>query len=130
MRGDADRKDNDNKKDQANDDDDTDRRNIYIVSISPRTKVYQASGDSGKADQKKEASGKKDSPKADGMHADAEDAVKPPSDDDDDDASAMMSGVKPGAHGKSDEKKKPPLPVTAFGRYVVQPLQPLLYASR
>ena len=55
-RGDADRNDNDNKKDQANDDDDTDRRNIYIVSISPRTKVYQASGDSGKADQKKEAS--------------------------------------------------------------------------
>ena len=55
-RGDADRNDNDNKKDQANDDHDTDRRNIYIVSISPRTKVYQASGDSRKADQKKEAS--------------------------------------------------------------------------
>jgi hypothetical protein len=49
-------KDNDNKNDQANDDDDNSRRNIYIVWLSPRTKVYQASGDSGKADQKKEAS--------------------------------------------------------------------------
>jgi len=57
-RGDADRKDkdNDNNKDQANDNDDTSRRNVYIVSLSPRTKVYEASGDSGKADRKKEAS--------------------------------------------------------------------------
>jgi len=58
-RGDADRKDEgkDKNKDQANDeDDDTSRRNVYIVWLSPRTKVYEASGDSGKADQKKEAS--------------------------------------------------------------------------
>jgi len=29
----------------------------------------------------------------------------------------MMAGVKPGAHGKPDDKKKPPLPVTPWGRY-------------
>jgi len=61
-RGDADRKDEgkdkDKNKDQAkdDDDDDTSRRNVYIVWLSPRTKVYEASGDSEKADQKKEAS--------------------------------------------------------------------------
>jgi hypothetical protein len=53
---DAGRKNDDGKKDQAEGDDDNDRRNVYIVSISPRTKVYQESDDSGKADQKKEAS--------------------------------------------------------------------------
>ncbi|WP_406696317.1 hypothetical protein V5E97_35525 [Singulisphaera sp. Ch08] len=59
-RGDADRKDEgkDKDKDQAKDgdeDDDTSRRNVYIVWLSPRTKVYEASGDSEEAGQKKEA---------------------------------------------------------------------------
>jgi hypothetical protein len=51
----------------------------------------------------------------DALHADAE--SRGMSEDDDDDGSGMMAGVKPGAHGKSDDKKKPPLPVTAWGRY-------------
>ena len=64
---------------------------------------------------KKESDSKKDG-KPDAMHADGERAYNPDGDDDDD-ASAMMAGVKPGAHGKADEHKKPPLPVTAWGRY-------------
>jgi len=63
---------------------------------------------------KKDSDGKKDG-KLDAMHADAE--SRGMSEDDDDDGSGMMAGVKPGAHGKSDDKKKPPLPVTAWGRY-------------
>jgi len=66
------------------------------------------------ANLKKEGDGKKDG-KLDAMHADAE--SRGMSEDDDDDASGMMAGVKPGAHGKPDDKKKPPLPVTPWGRY-------------
>jgi Protein of unknown function (DUF1549)/Protein of unknown function (DUF1553)/Planctomycete cytochrome C len=67
---------------------------------------------------KKEGESKKDGGKPDAMHTDAETGDKPAGEmSDDDDASGMMAGVKPGAGGKSDEKKKPPLPITAWGRY-------------
>jgi len=66
---------------------------------------------------KKEGEPKKDG-KPDAMHTDAESGDKAAGEmSDEDDASGMMAGVKPGAGGKSDEKKKPPLPVTAWGRY-------------
>jgi hypothetical protein len=66
---------------------------------------------------KKEGEPKKDG-NPDAMHTDAESGDKAAGEmSDEDDASGMMAGVKPGAGGKSDEKKKPPLPVTAWGRY-------------
>jgi len=52
--GDPDRRDKDQAKGKDNDSD-KDRDNVYIVWLSPRTKVYEASGDSGKPGQKKEA---------------------------------------------------------------------------
>ncbi len=70
------------------------------------------------AQLKKEASGKKDDVKPDAMHLDSEAVDKPAGEaSDDDEADGMMAGVKPGARGKADEKKTPPLPVTAWGRY-------------
>ena len=66
---------------------------------------------------KKEGEPKKDG-KPDAIHTDAESGDKAAGEmSDEDDASGMMAGVKPGAGRKSDEKKKPPLPVTAWGRY-------------
>ncbi len=69
------------------------------------------------AQQKKDAAGKGDATAKSDMHMDSEAVDKPAGDSEDDDGDGMMAGVKPNAHAKPDEKKKPPLPVTAWGRY-------------
>ena len=51
--GDSDRQ----AKEQARDDESGEQReNIYVVWLSPRTKIFESNGDSGRSDQKKEVS--------------------------------------------------------------------------
>ena len=68
-------------------------------------------------DERKDLAQKKAGQKAESPAAEPEDTEKMADANDDAPAGGMMSGVLPANRAKTADKKKPPLPVTAWGRY-------------
>jgi hypothetical protein len=83
--------------------------------------AYLASEPMKEYEERKEITQKKadEAGKGDAMRAEVEKAGEKLTTDmpEDSPADGMMAGVLPGARGKADDKKKPPLPVTTWGRY-------------